>query len=153
MTISSITESVNPATAAIDTLSTRMIVAAIQTVWVRTGHDKYLQLTKFFGKLFLINFALGVVTDAAGLAPDDRCVAAVVGDARIAAGDRGGRALASVARDRPVAHRDAVGDRDAEVVRVVEEPQCGRADAGRSAGAGTWRHWIGRFLDHQALDP
>ena len=30
MTIASITESVNPATAAIDTLSTRMIVAAIQ---------------------------------------------------------------------------------------------------------------------------
>ncbi|MCC2592488.1 cytochrome ubiquinol oxidase subunit I [Tessaracoccus sp. OS52] len=44
------------------TIALAMIVAVIQTVWVRTGHDKYLQLTKFFGKLFLINFALGVVT-------------------------------------------------------------------------------------------
>ena len=29
---------------------------------VRTGDDRYLRLTKFWGKLFLINFAIGVVT-------------------------------------------------------------------------------------------
>src|SRR3954449_4042385 len=38
------------------------IVAAFQTSWVRTGKEEYLRLTKFFGKLFLINFAIGVVT-------------------------------------------------------------------------------------------
>ena len=36
--------------------------AIFQTAWVRTGKAKYLQLTRFFGKIFLINFAMGVVT-------------------------------------------------------------------------------------------
>jgi len=44
------------------TLGTVWLVAGFQTAWVRTGKVKYLQLTKFFGKLFLINFAMGVVT-------------------------------------------------------------------------------------------
>ena len=44
------------------TLGTVWLVAGFQTAWVRTGNVKYLQLTKFFGKLFLINFAMGVVT-------------------------------------------------------------------------------------------
>ena len=39
-----------------------MLVAAMQTVWVRTGDDRYLRMTKFWGKLFLINVAMGVVT-------------------------------------------------------------------------------------------
>ena len=34
----------------------------MQTAWVRTGKEQYLRLTKFWGKLFLINFAMGVVT-------------------------------------------------------------------------------------------
>jgi cytochrome d ubiquinol oxidase subunit I len=38
------------------------LVAILQTAWVRTGDDRYLRLTKFFGKLFLINIAMGVVT-------------------------------------------------------------------------------------------
>ncbi|MCF6379301.1 cytochrome ubiquinol oxidase subunit I [Nocardioides KLBMP 9356] len=38
------------------------IVAGYETAWLRTGHEKWLRLTKFFGKLFLINFAIGVVT-------------------------------------------------------------------------------------------
>ncbi len=29
---------------------------------MRTGDEMYLRMTKFWGKLFLINFALGVVT-------------------------------------------------------------------------------------------
>jgi len=37
-------------------------VAIFQTAWYRTGKVHYLQLTHFFGKLFLINFAMGVVT-------------------------------------------------------------------------------------------
>ena len=44
------------------TLGTVWLVAGFQTAWVRTGKVKYLKLTKFFGKLFLINFAMGVVT-------------------------------------------------------------------------------------------
>jgi cytochrome d ubiquinol oxidase subunit I len=34
----------------------------MQTAWYRTNKVKYLRATKFFGKLFLINFAIGVVT-------------------------------------------------------------------------------------------
>ncbi|WP_309065525.1 cytochrome ubiquinol oxidase subunit I [Microbacterium sp.] len=36
--------------------------ALFQTAWVRTGKVQYLHLTRFFGKIFLINFAMGVVT-------------------------------------------------------------------------------------------
>jgi cytochrome d ubiquinol oxidase subunit I len=38
------------------------LVAGIQTAWVHTGQERYLRATKFWGKLFLINFAMGVVT-------------------------------------------------------------------------------------------
>jgi cytochrome d ubiquinol oxidase subunit I len=44
------------------TIGLSAIVAAFETVWVRTRTPAYLRLTKFFGKLFLINFAIGVVT-------------------------------------------------------------------------------------------
>ena len=44
------------------TIALSMMVAVLQTIWYKTGEDRFLQLTKFFGKLFLINFALGVVT-------------------------------------------------------------------------------------------
>ena len=44
------------------TLGTVWFVAGFQTAWLRTGNPRYLMLTKFFGKLFLINFAMGVVT-------------------------------------------------------------------------------------------
>ena len=44
------------------TLGTVWFVAMFQTMWHFTGKEKYLKLTKFFGKLFLINFAMGVVT-------------------------------------------------------------------------------------------
>ena len=44
------------------TIALSMLVAILQTIWVRTGKMQYLRLTKFFGKLFLINFAMGVVT-------------------------------------------------------------------------------------------
>lgn len=44
------------------TIGTGFLVAGLQTAWYRTGNDKYLRATKFFGKLFLINFAMGVVT-------------------------------------------------------------------------------------------
>jgi cytochrome d ubiquinol oxidase subunit I len=44
------------------TISLAFIVAGFQTAWVRTSNDKYLRLTHFYGELFLINFAMGVVT-------------------------------------------------------------------------------------------
>lgn len=44
------------------TIGLAPLVALMQTAWVRTGDERWLRLTKFFGKLFLINFALGVVT-------------------------------------------------------------------------------------------
>ena len=44
------------------TLGLSMLVAGFQTAWYRTGKDEYLRATKFWGKLFLINFAMGVVT-------------------------------------------------------------------------------------------
>ncbi|MBX3061876.1 MAG: cytochrome ubiquinol oxidase subunit I [Anaerolineae bacterium] len=39
-----------------------IIVALMQTQYVRTGSEKYKAMTKFWGKLLLINFAMGVVT-------------------------------------------------------------------------------------------
>ena len=44
------------------TIGLSLLVAGLQTAWVRTGDDHYLRVTKFWGKLFLINFAMGVVT-------------------------------------------------------------------------------------------
>ena len=44
------------------TIGLAFIVAGFQTAWYRTKDTRYLRLTKFFGKLFLINFAMGVVT-------------------------------------------------------------------------------------------
>ena len=44
------------------TIGLGLVVAWFQTRWYRTGDEAYLRLTKFFGKLFLINFAMGVVT-------------------------------------------------------------------------------------------
>ena len=44
------------------TIGTSWLVAVMQTRWLRTKNDEWLRLTKFFSKLFLINFAAGVVT-------------------------------------------------------------------------------------------
>src|SRR4051794_13577816 len=44
------------------TIGLAPLVAIMQTAWVRTGDERWLRMTKFFGKLFLINFAMGVVT-------------------------------------------------------------------------------------------
>ncbi len=44
------------------TIGLSVVVAGLQTAWHRTGKPEYLRATKFFGKLFLINFAMGVVT-------------------------------------------------------------------------------------------
>jgi len=44
------------------TLGLSFIVAVMETKYVRTGDETYKKMAKFWGKLFLINFALGVVT-------------------------------------------------------------------------------------------
>jgi cytochrome d ubiquinol oxidase subunit I len=44
------------------TIGLSVLVASMQTVWWRTGDERWLRLTKFFGKLFLINFAMGIAT-------------------------------------------------------------------------------------------
>lgn len=44
------------------TLGLGIFVAIMQTIYYRTGNDVYKRMTKFWGKLFLINFAIGVVT-------------------------------------------------------------------------------------------
>jgi cytochrome d ubiquinol oxidase subunit I len=44
------------------TLGLGPLVAIMQTMWHRTGDEAWLRLTRFFGTLFLINFAIGVAT-------------------------------------------------------------------------------------------
>ena len=44
------------------TLGLSFMVAYMETKYVQTGDETYLAMTKFWGKLFLINFAVGVVT-------------------------------------------------------------------------------------------
>ncbi len=44
------------------TLGISILLAIMETKYAKTGDETYLKMTKFWGKLFLINFALGVVT-------------------------------------------------------------------------------------------
>jgi len=44
------------------TLGLSVMVALMETIYVITNQEVYKQMTKFWGKLFLINFAMGVVT-------------------------------------------------------------------------------------------
>jgi len=44
------------------TLGLSVLIACMETAYVRTGNEVYRKMAKFWGKLFLVNFALGVVT-------------------------------------------------------------------------------------------
>jgi len=44
------------------TLGLSIMVAIMETLYVQTGNQVYQRMTKFWGKLFIINFAMGVVT-------------------------------------------------------------------------------------------
>lgn len=44
------------------TLGLSLLVAIMETFYVRTGREVFKKMTMFWGRLFLINFALGVVT-------------------------------------------------------------------------------------------
>src|SRR5215207_135962 len=44
------------------TLGLAPLVAVMQTLWHRTGEEAWLRLTRFFGTVLVINFAIGVAT-------------------------------------------------------------------------------------------
>ena len=44
------------------TLGLSLVTAFMETRYVQSGDEMYLRMVKFWGKLFLINFALGIVT-------------------------------------------------------------------------------------------
>lgn len=44
------------------TLGITILIAIMETLYVRTGNELYKNMTKFWGKLFLINFSMGAVT-------------------------------------------------------------------------------------------
>jgi cytochrome d ubiquinol oxidase subunit I len=44
------------------TLGLSVLVAIMETKFVRTGDEEYRRMAKFWGKIFVINFAVGVVT-------------------------------------------------------------------------------------------
>jgi cytochrome bd ubiquinol oxidase subunit I len=44
------------------TLGLSVIIAIMETMYVRSGNEEYKRMAKFWGKIFLINFAVGVVT-------------------------------------------------------------------------------------------
>ncbi|KAF1074437.1 cytochrome ubiquinol oxidase subunit I [Halodesulfovibrio sp. MK-HDV] len=44
------------------TLGLSILLAIMETMYVRTGNEMYKRMVKFWGKLFIINFTLGVVT-------------------------------------------------------------------------------------------
>ena len=44
------------------TIGLSPLVALMQTKWLRSGDERWLRLSEFFGKILVINFALGVAT-------------------------------------------------------------------------------------------
>lgn len=44
------------------TIGLGFYLAIMETLYVKTGNEKYKKMVKYWGKLFLINFAMGVVT-------------------------------------------------------------------------------------------
>lgn len=44
------------------TLGLSVLVAIMETMYVQTGNELYKNITKFWGKLFLVNFSMGVAT-------------------------------------------------------------------------------------------
>ena len=44
------------------TLGLSLIIAIMETIYVKSGDEDYKRMAKFWGRLFLINFAVGIVT-------------------------------------------------------------------------------------------
>ncbi|MDY6820957.1 MAG: cytochrome ubiquinol oxidase subunit I, partial [Deferribacterota bacterium] len=43
------------------TLGLIILIAIMETIYVKTGNEMYKSMAKFWGKIFLANFAIGVV--------------------------------------------------------------------------------------------
>ena len=98
------------------TLGLSVLVAYMEVRYARTGNETYLRMTKFWGKLFLINFAVGVVT---GITLEfqfgtnwSQYSAYVGGYIRAFAGHRGVRGILSGV--------DPVGHLDIRMEKIVE---------------------------------
>lgn len=44
------------------TLGLSVLIAIMETIYVKTGNEEYRRMARFWGRLFLINFTMGVVT-------------------------------------------------------------------------------------------
>lgn len=44
------------------TLGLSILIAIMETIYVRSGDEEYRRMARFWGKIFLINFAIGIVT-------------------------------------------------------------------------------------------
>ena len=44
------------------TIGLGFLVAGFEAAWLRTSHERWLTLARYYGRLFLINFAIGVAT-------------------------------------------------------------------------------------------
>jgi len=44
------------------TLGLSILIAIMETIYVRTGDDEYRRMARFWGRIFILNFAVGVVT-------------------------------------------------------------------------------------------
>ena len=44
------------------TIGLGLLVAVMHTQWVRTGRPEWLRMTRFWGRVYLVNFVLGVAT-------------------------------------------------------------------------------------------
>ena len=44
------------------TIGLTLMVAVMETIYAKNGNEDYKKMAKFWGKLLLINFAMGVVT-------------------------------------------------------------------------------------------
>ena len=44
------------------TLGLSILVALMESIYVKTDDEEYKRMAKFWGKIFLINFAVGIVT-------------------------------------------------------------------------------------------
>lgn len=44
------------------TLGLSILIAIMESIYVRTGNEEYKRMAKFWGKIFLINFVVGIVT-------------------------------------------------------------------------------------------
>jgi cytochrome d ubiquinol oxidase subunit I len=58
------------------TIGLAFYTAILQSIYVKTGNEAYRKLTRFWGKLFLINFAVGICALRGG------CVRRTAGDRR-----------------------------------------------------------------------